>query len=189
MPSRLLARPSKRTRKKWASVGVSLRRKRTRGAERLICHISRSPSWSQSTVAMARPSSGKSRPETAETFPNRLPPEFRKTQLRSRPLNEAPSRSIRSTARNAFRYPPAASVPTASVGDCDTTCRQKKLHKSSVFWFVKSPLVTSRSSQPSLLRSKNSEPQAHRPMVTPAPRLTSRNVPTLVFSNREFPLA
>ena len=124
-----------------ADVGVSFLIKRSRGALRLEIHRSRSPSMSQSTLATARPSSAKSRPDAAETFANLPPasgdcPVFRKQQFRSRPLNERPCIII-DCKSSKERRAGSVSVSSAESNVCDTTCRQKKLHKSPVSDVVK----------------------------------------------------
>ena len=90
MASRLQVVPRSRRAMKWWSPGTSLRRKRTCGALRFDIQRSRSPSLSQSTCTIARPSSLKSRCVAEETLAKRGPPVLRKQQFRSCPLNDRP---------------------------------------------------------------------------------------------------
>ncbi len=75
------------------AVGSSFFKNRTLGPLRFMIQRSTRPSRSQSVSASPRPSSGKSSPLNAEMSAKRLPaPVLRKTQWRSRPLNERPAR-------------------------------------------------------------------------------------------------
>ena len=84
--------PRSRRATKRAVLGVSLRKKRSRGAVLFAIQRSRSPSPSQSTVAGLRASSTKSNPVMAETVAKRPPRVLRNAQLRSHPLSVPPSR-------------------------------------------------------------------------------------------------
>jgi hypothetical protein len=77
---------------------------------------------------------------TRETSAKRAPPRFRKVWLRSLPLQERPSWivSMRSAAQASWY---SCVMPwELIVGACETTSRQKKLHKSSGFGPVRNPL-------------------------------------------------
>jgi len=92
----------------------------------------------ESTSATPRPSSGKSTPLTADTSTKRRPdsevwPRLRKQQFFSRPLKERP---VCTKSKSACCGPESDSSCDGAAlvvpVPCDTTCRQKKLHKSPV---------------------------------------------------------
>ena len=133
MPSRFDSVPRSRQVIHRCLLGTWLRKNRICGEFRFDSHRSIRPSPSQSTLAAARASSAKSTPLTPETFAKREPATFRYRQLRSRPLNDFPWRTSRmSCCDGSLKSWLSLTTPldTGAPSCCDSTCRQKKLHKS-----------------------------------------------------------
>ena len=72
---------------------------------------------------------GRYSPVTEETSAKRPFPTFRNAQFFSWPLHESPCRIMSLISAQPARYS-CSLLRSVPVGDCDTTCRQKKLHKS-----------------------------------------------------------
>ena len=125
--------------------GVSLRRNRTPGAGpvgepevEVAIPIPIAEGEAASVVVEIEPGGGGDVGEASA-----LGPRLRKQHLRSWPLNPRPSRIMRLSAAQALSYSRTCGGVEADVeGDCDTTCRQKKLHKSPVSGALMKPLVT-----------------------------------------------
>src|SRR5690242_14323268 len=84
-----------------------------------------------------------------------------------------------------FSYPADA---WAFIGERATTCRQKKLFRSSSDVFVSMPHVTKISARPSLSKSCPPELHAHRPNPACSAEVTFSKLPSPLLRYKEFPI-